>query len=80
MWMSVESWDVIFRLALEANHGVAIGGSQTRFDQYLHRFPAYLQQLSMESNGKSITSDGTPAKYTTGKQTLQRVLGGRQRN
>ncbi|CAI4215759.1 unnamed protein product, partial [Parascedosporium putredinis] len=30
------------------------------FDQYLHRFPAYLQQLSMESNGKSITSDGTP--------------------
>jgi glucose-6-phosphate isomerase len=36
------------------------------FDQYLHRFPAYLQQLSMESNGKTITSDGTPAKYTTG--------------
>ncbi|ROT42898.1 glucose-6-phosphate isomerase [Sodiomyces alkalinus F11] len=36
------------------------------FDQYLHRFPAYLQQLSMESNGKSITSDGSPAKYTTG--------------
>jgi glucose-6-phosphate isomerase len=36
------------------------------FDQYLHRFPAYLQQLSMESNGKSITSDGSAAKYTTG--------------
>ncbi|KAK2066635.1 hypothetical protein P8C59_000434 [Phyllachora maydis] len=36
------------------------------FDQYLHRFPAYLQQLSMESNGKTITSDGKPAKYTTG--------------
>ncbi|ROW00462.1 hypothetical protein VPNG_07925 [Cytospora leucostoma] len=36
------------------------------FDQYLHRFPAYLQQLSMESNGKTTTSDGTPAKYTTG--------------
>ncbi|KAH8900252.1 Phosphoglucose isomerase [Thozetella sp. PMI_491] len=36
------------------------------FDQYLHRFPAYLQQLSMESNGKTITSDGSPAKYTTG--------------
>jgi glucose-6-phosphate isomerase len=36
------------------------------FDQYLHRFPAYLQQLSMESNGKTITSDGTPAKYQTG--------------
>jgi glucose-6-phosphate isomerase len=38
-----------------------------RFDQYLHRFPAYLQQLSMESNGKSITSDGSSAKYTTGE-------------
>jgi glucose-6-phosphate isomerase len=37
-----------------------------RFDQYLHRFPAYLQQLSMESNGKTITSDGSSAKYTTG--------------
>jgi glucose-6-phosphate isomerase len=37
------------------------------FDQYLHRFPAYLQQLSMESNGKTITSDGSSAKYTTGK-------------
>ncbi|KAK8051691.1 Phosphoglucose isomerase [Apiospora rasikravindrae] len=36
------------------------------FDQYLHRFPAYLQQLSMESNGKTITSNGTDAKYTTG--------------
>ncbi|KAI0848061.1 glucose-6-phosphate isomerase [Daldinia vernicosa] len=36
------------------------------FDQYLHRFPAYLQQLFMESNGKTITSDGSPAKYTTG--------------
>ncbi|KAK8042371.1 glucose-6-phosphate isomerase [Apiospora phragmitis] len=36
------------------------------FDQYLHRFPAYLQQLSMESNGKTITSNGTAAKYTTG--------------
>ncbi|KAK6852973.1 putative glucose-6-phosphate isomerase [Apiospora arundinis] len=45
-------------------------GAQTHlvapFDQYLHRFPAYLQQLSMESNGKTITSDGTPAKYSTG--------------
>ncbi|KAI1470544.1 glucose-6-phosphate isomerase [Daldinia caldariorum] len=38
----------------------------TPFDQYLHRFPAYLQQLSMESNGKSVTSDGSPVKYTTG--------------
>lgn len=39
------------------------------FDQYLHRFPAYLQQLSMESNGKTITSDGSSAKYTTGEST-----------
>ncbi|KAI9774584.1 MAG: glucose-6-phosphate isomerase [Geoglossum simile] len=36
------------------------------FDQYLHRFPAYLQQLSMESNGKSITRSGDYVKYTTG--------------
>ena len=36
------------------------------FDQYLHRFPAYLQQLSMESNGKAITRTGEYVKYTTG--------------
>ncbi|CAZ84682.1 unnamed protein product [Tuber melanosporum] len=36
------------------------------FDQYLHRFPAYLQQLSMESNGKSVTRDGSIVNYTTG--------------
>ena len=30
------------------------------YDQYLHRFPAYLQQLTMESNGKSVRWDGTP--------------------
>ena len=29
------------------------------YDQYLHRFPAYLQQLTMESNGKSVRWDGT---------------------
>ncbi|KAG8427517.1 glucose-6-phosphate isomerase [Metarhizium acridum] len=40
--------------------------SYSGFDQYLHRFPAYLQQLSMESNGKSIASDGSSVKYTTG--------------
>ncbi|RKL13079.1 Glucose-6-phosphate isomerase [Fusarium oxysporum] len=40
------------------------------FDQYLHRFPAYLQQLSMESNGKTITSDGSSAKYTTGTKLI----------
>src|SRR5205814_4938781 len=37
-----------------------------RFDQYMHRFPAYLQQLSMESNGKAITRSGDYVKYTTG--------------
>ncbi|KAI5777796.1 Phosphoglucose isomerase [Geopyxis carbonaria] len=36
------------------------------FDQYLHRFPAYLQQLSMESNGKAITRTGEYVSYTTG--------------
>lgn len=45
-------------------------GAQTHlvspFDQYLHRFPAYLQQLSMESNGKAITRTGEYVKYTTG--------------
>ena len=30
------------------------------YAQYLHRFPAYLQQLTMESNGKSVRWDGTP--------------------
>ena len=29
------------------------------YDQYLKRFPAYLQQLTMESNGKHVTLDGT---------------------
>ncbi|KAI9888127.1 MAG: glucose-6-phosphate isomerase [Watsoniomyces obsoletus] len=36
------------------------------FDQYLHRFPAYLQQLSMESNGKGVTRSGKYVNYTTG--------------
>ena len=36
------------------------------YDQYLKRFPAYLQQLTMESNGKSVTLDGAPAGYQTG--------------
>lgn len=40
--------------------------TRSRFDQYLHRFPAYLQQLSMESNGKAITRSGDYVKYTTG--------------
>jgi glucose-6-phosphate isomerase len=35
------------------------------YDQYLRRFPAYLQQLAMESNGKSITLDGRRVAYDT---------------
>ena len=37
------------------------------YDQYLHRFPAYLQQLTMESNGKSTRWDGTPVTTKTGE-------------
>ena len=36
------------------------------YEQYLKRFPAYLQQLTMESNGKHVTLDGTPVNYDTG--------------
>lgn len=36
------------------------------YDQYLHRFPAYLQQLTMESNGKSVHVDGAPISCDTG--------------
>ena len=37
------------------------------YAQYLHRFPAYLQQLTMESNGKSVRWDGTPVTCDTGE-------------
>jgi glucose-6-phosphate isomerase len=36
------------------------------YNQYLKRFPAYLQQLTMESNGKHVTLDGTDVSYQTG--------------
>jgi glucose-6-phosphate isomerase len=36
------------------------------YDQYLKRFPAYLQQLTMESNGKHVTLDGARVDYATG--------------
>ena len=36
------------------------------YEQYLNRFPEYLQQLDMESNGKSIGSDGNKVEYSTG--------------
>ena len=45
-------------------------GAQTAavlpYEQYLKRFPAYLQQLTMESNGKHVTLEGTPVDYDTG--------------
>jgi glucose-6-phosphate isomerase len=45
-------------------------GAQTQavlpYDQYLKRFPAYLQQLTMESNGKQVTLDGARVDYSTG--------------
>jgi len=36
------------------------------YEQYLKRFPAYLQQMTMESNGKSVTLDGSAVDYDTG--------------
>ena len=36
------------------------------YEQYLKRFPAYLQQLTMESNGKHVTLDGKKVNYDTG--------------
>ena len=45
-------------------------GAQTQavlpYDNYLKRFPAYLQQLTMESNGKQVTIEGEPVDYQTG--------------
>jgi len=73
--------DVHFRTAaFEQNLPVLMGllqvwygdffGAQTvavlPYDQYLNRFPAYLQQLTMESNGKHVTLDGRRVDYETG--------------
>jgi glucose-6-phosphate isomerase len=73
--------DEHFRSApLERNLPVLLGllavwyggffGAQTvavlPYDQYLERFPAYLQQLAMESNGKRVTLEGRPVDYETG--------------
>src|SRR6202035_5521495 len=45
-------------------------GAQTAavlpYEQYLKRFPAYLQQLTMESNGKCVTLEGRPVAYDAG--------------
>jgi glucose-6-phosphate isomerase len=43
------------------------------YDRRLHRFPAYLQQLEMESNGKSVTRSGHPVGYATGNCGLGRA-------
>jgi len=49
---------------------VNLFGAQTQavlpYDQYLKRFPAYLQQLTMESNGKHVMLDGSPVTRSTG--------------
>jgi glucose-6-phosphate isomerase len=73
--------DEHFRSApFEANLPVLLGligcwyvncfGAETHavlpYSQYLARFPAYLQQLDMESNGKSVDRDGNPIKLQTG--------------
>ena len=51
---------LVQRLLRRADRGVL------PYDQYLHRFPAYLQQLTMESNGKHVTLDGARVDYDTG--------------
>ena len=43
------------------------------YDQYLKRFPAYLQQLTMESNGKHVTLDGQPRRLPDRRGVLGRA-------
>lgn len=81
MLAGFHAMDEHFRTApLEQNLPVLMGllsiwynnffGAQTvavlPYDQYLKRFPAYLQQLTMESNGKHVTLHGTPVSVETG--------------
>jgi glucose-6-phosphate isomerase len=81
MLSGFRSMDEHFRNApLDKNLPVILGllsiwynnffGAQTvavlPYAQYLKRFPAYLQQLTMESNGKHVTLTGTPVDYQTG--------------
>ena len=51
-------------------HGANTAGAQTHaflpYDQYLHKFADYFQQGDMESNGKSVTKDGSRVDYETG--------------
>ena len=80
-WAASMRWMSIFAQApFERNLPVLMGllglwytdflGAETiavlPYDQYLKRFPAYLQQLTMESNGKSVTLDGRRVSYQTG--------------
>jgi glucose-6-phosphate isomerase len=80
MLAGFHAMDEHFRTApLEANLPVILGlltvwysdffGAQTQavlpYDQYLKRFPAYLQQLTMESNGKHVTLSGARVDYDT---------------
>src|SRR6266576_2346305 len=80
MLAGFHAMDEHFRTApFEANLPVILGlltvwycnffGAQPQavlpYDQYLKRFPAYLQQLTMESNGKSVTLDGRRVDYDT---------------
>jgi glucose-6-phosphate isomerase len=80
MLAGFRAMDEHFRTApLEKNLPVLMGllsiwynnffGAQTTvvlpYDQYLKRFPAYLQQLIMESNGKRVTLEGAPVSYQT---------------
>ncbi|MFG1705761.1 glucose-6-phosphate isomerase [Nonomuraea sp. M3C6] len=82
MLAGFHTMDQHFRTApFEANMPVLMGllgvwyndffGAETRavlpYSQRLHRFPAYLQQLTMESNGKSVRADGTPVTVSTGE-------------
>src|SRR6201994_268957 len=81
MLSGFQQMDEHFRTApFEGNLPVLLGllavwyndffGAQTvavlPYEQYLKRFPAYLQQLTMESNGKHVTRDGNPLSYNTG--------------
>ncbi|HXY29536.1 MAG TPA: glucose-6-phosphate isomerase [Gemmatimonadaceae bacterium] len=81
MLAGFHAMDEHFRIApLERNLPVLMGllaiwygnffGAQTAavlpYEQYLSRFPAYLQQLTMESNGKGVTMEGKPVPRDTG--------------
>jgi len=80
MLAGANAMDIHFRSApLESNMPVTLGllgiwytnffGARSHavlpYDQYLARFPAYLQQLEMESNGKSVDRDGKTVDYAT---------------